>query len=328
MYEASREASGNPLASPPAFEFLQKIFAVVFLSLLTVLAIQAQEKAKEHPDDPAALVIAGNNDGTVFGMGRSLKITGTVHGAIAFGGDVFVEGTIEGDVAAVGGSIVQREGSRIGGDVIVIGGTYHHGKSAPGRDPQKATIMYAGYEDQLRQMMRQPTTLLSPRLSASFFGWRLLVILFWFVVSLAITAAMPSTISRAMARLQLTGLRVVLVGLLGAVVIVPGCLLGLWLLPTPVSVLVGLLALLLLIVATLFGRVVVFAATGRWLQRRFFAERAQSESIALLMGVSFWIVLSSLPYVWPIVFGGLLIVSLGLALTARYRIAWQRQNGG
>lgn len=328
MIEASREASLESRANffPP--RFLLQLAVAIVLSLGAVAAIRAQDTEAERPDDPAALVITGKNDGTVFGMGRSLKITGTVQGAIAFGGDVFVEGTIEGDVASVGGSVVQREGSRIGGDVIVIGGTYNHGKAAPGRDPQKATIMYAGYEDQLRQMMRQPTTLLTPRLSPSFLGWRLLVILFWFVVSLAVTAAMPSTISRAMARLQLTSLRVAFIGFLGAIVIVPGCFLCLWLLPTPVSVLVGLMALLLLIVATLFGRVVVFAATGRWLQRRFFANRAQSESVALLLGVSFWIVLSSLPYIWPFVFGGLLIISLGLALTARYRIAWQRGEGG
>jgi len=322
--EAGRELPFKPFVNPFRPMLARKLAAVALLSLLAVGAIMAQEKPAEPHDDPNALVIAENNDGTVFGMGRSLKITGTVHGAIAFGGDIFVEGTIAGDVATVGGSIIQREGSRIGGDVIVIGGSYHHGKAAPGRDPQKATIMYAGYEEQLRTMMREPATLLTPKLSASFIGWRLLVILFWFVVSLAITAAMPSTVSRAMARLQLTSLRVALIGLLGTVVIVPGCLLCLWLLPAPVSVLVGILALLLLIVATLFGRVVVFAATGRWLQRRFFANRAQSESIALLLGVSFWIILASLPYVWPVVFGGLLIISLGLALTARYRVAWQR----
>ena len=86
------------------------------------------------------------------------------------------------------------------------------------------------------------------------------------------------------------------------------------------------MALLLLIVATLFGRVVIFAATGRWLQRRLFAKRAQSESIALLLGVSFWIFVSSLPYVWPVVVGGMLIISLGLVLTARYRMTWKRHE--
>src|SRR6185503_14587433 len=205
--EAVWEPRFKPLANPFRLTLVLKLAAVALLPLLAVGAIMAQEKPDQPADDPAALVIAENNPGTVFGMGRSLKITGTVHGAIAFGGDVFVEGTVVGDVASVGGSIIQREGSRIGGDVIVIGGSYHHGKAAPGRDPQKATIMYAGYEEQLRTMMREPATLLSPKLSASFLGCRRFVIQIWFVVSLAITAAMPSTVSRAMARLQLTSLR-------------------------------------------------------------------------------------------------------------------------
>ncbi len=318
------------LAPPPSLSdslAALKIVTAVCVLLLAVGAISAQTNTEGWPDDKSALVIEGTSDSTVFGMGRSLRIVGTVkQGAIAFGGDVFVEGTVEGDVAAVGGSVIQRDGSRISGDVIVVGGTYHHGKAAPGRDPQKATIMYAGYEDQLRKAMREPSTLLSPALSAKFVGWRLLAVLFWFVVSLAVTAAMPSTVSRAIARLQLTSLRVALIGILGAVVIAAGVPFCLWLLPAPVSVLVGIMALLLLIVATLFGRVVVFAATGRWLQRKLFAKRAQSESIALLLGVSFWILLSSLPYVWPVVISGLLIISLGLALTARYRIVWKRQE--
>jgi len=45
---------------------------------------------------------------TVFGMGQSIRITGTVkEGAMAFGGDVIVEGAVEGDVAAIGGSVIQ-----------------------------------------------------------------------------------------------------------------------------------------------------------------------------------------------------------------------------
>ena len=44
----------------------------------------------------------------------------------------------------------------------------------------------------------------------------------------------------------------------------------------------------------------------------------------LLLGVTFWIVLSSIPYVWPFVQAGLLVASLGLALTARYRVGWKK----
>jgi hypothetical protein len=288
------------------------------------MSVQAQPATDTHPGDPQARVIEGVSNTTVFGLGQSIRITGSVkEGAIAFGGDVIVEGTVDGDVAAIGGSVIQREGSRIGGDVIVLGGIYHHGKAAPGRDPQSVTIMYAGYEDQLRHVMREPFSLLQPQLSAKFFGYRMLAVLLWFIISLALTAVMPNTVSRAVARLQLTSLRVALIGLLGAVVVTIGVALCLLLTPEVIGALISVLALLLVLVATLFGRVVIFAATGRWLQRRFL-PRLRSESITLLLGVIFWVVLASLPYVWPIVIAGLLVISLGLALTARYRINWKK----
>src|SRR5947199_8298541 len=187
---------------------------------LFLIAIQGQPASEEHPGDPQARVIEGVANTTVFGLGRSIKITGTVkEGAIAFGGDVIVEGSVNGDVAAIGGSVIQREGSRIGGDVIVLGGIYHHGKAAPGRDPQSVTIMYAGYEDQLRKVMRDPFSLLRPQFTTAFFGTRLLAILVWFIISLALMAVMPNTVSRAVARLNLARVRVALIGLVGLVLI-------------------------------------------------------------------------------------------------------------
>lgn len=276
-------------------------------------------------DDPEALVVGGVESGDVFGIGRSVIVRGTIkRGAMALGGDVIVEGTVEGDVATIGGSVVQREGSRIGGDVIIIGGAYHHGKSAPGRDPASTTVMYAGYEQELRSMARNPATLFAPQWSLYYLGWRVLAVLFWFMVSLALTAAMPATVGRAVARLQLTSVRVAVIGFVGAVVMTFGVLAVLRFLPTSIGALVGLTSLLLLIVATLFGRVVINAATGRWLLRRFFNERTRSETSALLTGTAFWAMVLSLPYVWPLVTAGLLVASLGLALTARYRVGWKR----
>jgi hypothetical protein len=302
-----------------------KQIASLGMLLLAFVAAQAQAP-DDHPGDPQARVVDGVHNNTVFGLGQSIRITGTVkQGAMAFGGDVIVEGTVEGDVAAIGGSVIQREGSRIGGDVIVVGGIYDHGK-VTGHDP-KSVIMYAGYEDQLRRLMREPFSLLHPQLTPAFFGLRLLAILFWFIVSLALTAVMPNTVSRAAARLQLASVRVALIGLLGSIVITVGVIVCLLVLPEVIGALISILALLLVLVATVFGRVVIFAATGQWLQRRFL-PRTKSESITLLMGVAFWIAMASLPFVWPVVIAGLLVTSLGLALTARYRISWKKPRPG
>src|SRR5260370_2690607 len=309
--------------SAHAARTLSKTIPALAALLICIAAAQAQVP-DDHPGDPQARVIDGVSNSTVFGLGQSIRITGTVRqGAIAFGGDVMVAGTVDGDVAAIGGSVIQREGSRIGGDVIVVGGIYYHGKTAPGRDPQSVTIMYAGYEEQLKHAMREPFRLLHPQLTPAFFGLRLLAILFWFIVSLALTAVMPNTVSRAVARLSLAKVRVALIGLLGLVVITGGVIACLLVLPEVIGALISILALLLALVATVFGRVVIFAATGQWLQRRFL-PRTKSDSITLLMGVAFCVSMASLPFVRPLVVAGLLVTSLGLALTARYRISWTK----
>jgi hypothetical protein len=310
--------------SAGAAQIFRNTIPLLAALLIWMVVAQAQPATDAHPGDPQARVIDGVSNTTVFGLGQSIRITGSVkEGAIAFGGDVIIEGSVDGDVAAIGGSVIQREGSRIGGDVIVVGGIYHHGKDAPGRDPQSVTIMYAGYEEQLRHVMREPFSVLRPQFTAVFFGTRLVAVLLWFIVSLALTAVMPNTLSRAVARLQLSSLRVALIGLVGSIVITLGVFVSLLVLPSVVGAIISIMALLLVIVATLFGRVVIFSATGRWLQRRFL-PRLHSDSIALLVGVVVWVALASLPYIWPIVIAGLLVVSLGLALTARYRISWKK----
>jgi len=296
---------------------LNRIFALLLWVLLLVGVASAQDGTGDNVE-----LVNGNNASIVRGLGKSIRITGTAKEAISLGGDVIVEGEVQGDVAAIGGSVIQKHGSRIGGDVIVLGGSYQTDDTPPIRNPAAMTMMYAGYQQELRDIMRNPTGVFSPRWTPTYLGTRLLVVLFWFIVSLALTAAIPGTISRGVARLQLTSLRVAAIGVIGVIVLFGSVLLCLWVMPEPVRVLVGLLALLLWLVAGLFGRVILYAATGRWLQRKYVPVAKHSEAVALLLGTSFWVLLTSLPYVWPFMAAFILIISFGLALTARYRVNW------
>src|ERR1044072_1112932 len=196
------------------FSFKKLDWNRIVVMLVWVLLLFGAATAQGASDDKA-VVVEGTNEGTVFGMGQSLRITGTVkQGAMSFGGDVIVEGTVEGDVATIGGSVIQKAGSRIGGDVIVLGGSYQTDDTPANRAPEALTMMYAGYQPQLRDMMRNPTGIFSPHWTPTYLGTRLLVVLFWFIVSLGFTVAMPGTISRGVARLQLTSLRVAAIGLI------------------------------------------------------------------------------------------------------------------
>jgi hypothetical protein len=105
----------------------RKLLAPIALLLLLMTAVYAQDTNAEK-----VVLVNGTTDSTVFGLGNSVRITGTVkQGAMSLGGDVIVEGVVEGDVATIGGSVIQLPGSSIGGDVIVLGGTYR----APGAIP-------------------------------------------------------------------------------------------------------------------------------------------------------------------------------------------------
>src|ERR1051325_8837108 len=75
---------------------LKRAPALLGLLLLLIAAAAAQPATPEHPIDPQARRIDGVVNSTVFGMGQSIRITGTVkEGAISFGGDRSEEHTSE-----------------------------------------------------------------------------------------------------------------------------------------------------------------------------------------------------------------------------------------
>src|ERR1700756_3272814 len=82
--------------------------AIAWLSLVLLCVAPARaQPAGRQTEDANARVINGVSNTTVFGLGQSIRITGSVkEGAIAFGGDVIIEGSVDGDVAAIGGSVI------------------------------------------------------------------------------------------------------------------------------------------------------------------------------------------------------------------------------
>ncbi len=295
---------------------------LILPALLVVAALFAQVQAQETAAVPQptieTITIDEPTESDVFAFNKNILIKGAAaKGVMAFGGDVIVEGRVAGDVAAFGGSVMQKPDSFIGGDVLVFGGSYHHGKQAPLRNPQSHTVIYAGFGEELREIAKNPLSLAAPELTATYFALRILTVLFWFAVSLALTTVAPNAVSRAVTRLKLTGLRLALIGVLATVVCAVGVEIGLTVLPQPFSVVVGLMTVVLLFLAYIFGRVCVHAATGKFLQKIIFADKSRSESVALLLGAIFWTTILSIPFVWTAVFIGIFVISFGMILTAR-----------
>ena len=301
---------------------LKQIILGFVLILTVVFSLYAQTTISQ-PDENT-LVIEDLRDSPVYCFGKNVIIKQHAKEVFAFGGDVIIEGTVDGDVGTIGGSVIQKENGVIGGDVIVFGGTYRPEGNPPLRNPDKETIMFAVFEDQLRNLTQNPTHLFSPDFTAAFLAQRILSVLFWFIVSLVFTTIAPGAVSRAVIRFHLSTLKVVALGFTGFIAMTFGVIISLGFLPNYLSAIVGMMAFVLLMLGYVFGRVAVQVSVGKTLQKLMLPENRQSETIAILLGVIVWTIFLSVPYLWVAALLILMSVSLGLVLTARSVTVWKK----
>lgn len=300
----------------------EKIFWGFAFVLLTCFSVFAQTNISQ-PDEKT-IIIEDAPEMEVFALGKNVIVKKEAKGVLAFGGDVIIEGRITGDVATIGGSIIQKEEAFIGGDVIIFGGTYRPVSQNPLRAEGKETIMYAGYEEELRNISQNPSELFSPSFSWSFLAQRLLSILFWFIISMVLTTIAPGAVGRSVARFQLSTLKVIALGFSGFLLTTITVTLSLSLMPNYLSAIISIMAFVMLMLAYVFGRVALQVSLGKLIQKRFLPESKQSETLAILIGVLVWTIFLSLPYVWMIALFVLLSASIGLILTARSANTWQK----
>ncbi len=287
------------------------------------LAAFAQAQISTSPDEKT-LIVDDAPEMEVYALGKSVIVKQRAKGVLAFGGDVIIEGRVEGDVATIGGSIIQRSGAFVGGDIIAFGGSYKPEDREPQRAEGKETVMIGAFEEELRGIAQNPSQILSPSLSPAFFAQRLLSILFWFIVSLGLTTIAPGAVSRAVARIQLSSLKIAALGSAGFILISIGVIASFRVLPDYLSVILGLMVFVLIMLSYVFGRVALQVSMGKMIQKYLFPGRTGSESLAILFGVVGWTLLLSVPYLWILALLLLFAGGVGLVLTARSKTAWQR----
>ncbi len=290
--------------------------------LLAVFSVYSQTQTVSRTDENTITV--ENSQSEVYSFGKNVIVKGNSQGVLAFGGDVIVEGTVDGDVATIGGSIIQKENGFIGGDVIIFGGTYRPESKNPLRNADKETVMIAVFEDELRDLTQNPSQLFSPAFSPAFLAQRILSILFWLVLSLALTTISPGAVSRAIARFRLSTLKIIAIGFFSFVGTTVGVMACLNFLPNYLNAIVVFMVFLLLILAYVFGRVTLQLIIGKQLQKQFLPESKQSETLAILIGVIVWTIFLSVPYLWVFALLALISTSIGLVLTARSNGGWQK----
>ncbi len=297
---------------------------LLFISFLNLFCVAI----KAHPeistsDDRTTVIVNDAPEQEVIVIGKSVIVNKQAKGVLAIGGDVTVEGRVEGDVATIGGNVIQKKDAYIGGDIIVFGGAYKPESQNPLREPGKETVMFGVFEEELRNFGQNPTQIFSPSFSLAFLAQRLVLALFWFVISVVIITIAPGAVSRAVARIHLSALRVCALGaaafLLSIGVIIGGAVV----LPNYLGATLGLMGMLLLLLGYVFGRVSLQVSLGKLFQKHFLSEKNRSETLAILIGVLLWTLLLSLPYIWLLALFAVFIVGIGLVLTGRSTTKWQ-----
>jgi hypothetical protein len=274
-------------------------------------------------EDQTTVIVNDAPEQEVYVIGKSVEVQKRAKGVLAVGGDVIVHGRVEGDVATIGGNVIQKREAYIGGDIIVFGGTYKAESDEPLREPGKETVMFGMFEDELRSFGRQPSQILSPSFSAGFVAQRTVLALFWFMLSMVFVTLAPGAVSRAVARVQLSGLKVCAIGSVAFLLVFVSMVTGAIALPDYLSVTLGLMGILLLLLAYVFGRVTLQVSIGKAVQRYVTRGTSGSDTVAVLFGVIVWTIILSIPYVWVIALFTVFAMGFGLVLTGRMREKWQ-----
>jgi hypothetical protein len=270
-------------------------------------------------EDESTIIVGNAPEQEVYALGKSVHIQKQAKGVLAIGGDIVIEGRVEGDVATIGGDIIQEENGYVGGDVIVFGGEYRPKSQTPLREPNKETVMFAAFEDDIRSIAQNPSHIISPSLTWSFVAQRAVVALLWFVISIVLTTVAPGAFSRAVVRINLSPLKVCAMGAGAFLCLAVLIVVSAFALPTFLSATVGAMFFLLIILGYVFGRVALQLSLGKMIQKHLFSEKNRSETLATLVGVLAWTILLSLPYLWVLAVFAIFAFGVGLVVTAPSR---------
>jgi hypothetical protein len=303
---------------------LGSIYVAAAIALAYLSPIFANPVAEFTEDgETQTLIINDAPEMKVIAISKNVIVRNRAKEVLVWGGNVTIEGSVDGDVATIGGSVIQKESGYIGGDVIVFGGSYNAESSKPLRAEGKDTVMFGMFEEELRGFAKDPSQILRPEFNTSFLVQRLLAVIFWFLITMGAATIAPGAVGRSIAGMKLSALKLTAAGAIGFVFFCFAVIAGIAFLPEYVSAAVGLMGFVLLMLAYGFGRVIVHVAVGKLVIEHLFQERRISESIAVLTGVVISVTVLSIPYVWPIAVFGFFAIGIGLVLSARTSRSWK-----
>jgi len=248
---------------------------------------------------------------SVMSWSGTIDIDGTIKGSIIlFGGRLDLDGVVEEDVICVSSSIRLGEQALIKGDLYAIGGQLD-------RHPQ-STINgeFFHFKFDLKKIESALLPLFSDSQSATFF--KVIIIIFWLIVTLLVFALVPQKINQAREIFETKILKIGALGILSFLIII--FLFIAFFIMSLIIIGIPLLFLLVLLycVANIFGRTVIFYFIGIKLSKLLKLKNVPP-ALFIVLGVVVYSILKFIPFVGPLILILMNLVVLGISVGFFFR---------
>jgi hypothetical protein len=276
---------------------MKRIYSIILLPLLFVMLFV-----------PSPAPASGDKSIVRIGKDITIEKGQKVKRAVTISGQITVIGTVEENVLAIGGSVVLTKTAVVKGDVASLGGVIVIAKDAVVQGDLteiNSTNLYETFADAI---------------SSEWEGWSwvfalisLSILTVILVLSLIISALMPKQIRVVSEAIGKNTLRVILVGILCLVAIVP---LALLLTISVVGIALIPLEVILVVITGLLGFIAVSRLIGSWVLR--LGKRNAGIVRETFWGMVIVWMVGWIPYVGWMIKAAVVVIGLGAALVTRF----------
>lgn len=224
---------------------------------------------------------------------------------VAIGGNIAVSGRVERNVVAVGGSVLLRAHSYVGGQVVVVGGEVAKDPSA--QIGGKVTQIYMPY------FIPSVTNFLKGSWLAVWAALSILILLGFLGLAVLMVALIPDHIGSAVNALERSFIAMLIWGVLWMILIVP---IAVILAISIVGIALIPLEILLVVLALIIGYIVSAIFIGKNILLSM--KKIAPPFIDVLVGIIILALIGFIPIVGPIIKVVFLTAGFGAVLTTRF----------
>jgi hypothetical protein len=271
---------------------LNNKFAVLFLLLVMVIGFT-------NP------LQAGNKSIVKVGSDVRVEQDDRIDDAVAVGGDLFVDGIVDGDAVAVGGSVYLGEEAVIHGDAVTIGGSIEQaeGSIIYGTSVDVSSIILGDIFDEIN---------FRPGFHGIPWGLRFIPAIGLIALALLLSVIMPKELNKVSTIVKNEPVIMFLYGLLGIILIIP---LAVMLVISIVGIALIPIELLAVFLASLIGYVAVAILIGKKILKAMNSNEPNIIISALLGIILLWLV-GLIPFFGGLVKGLACITGFGAVIIA------------